>query len=72
MFIKLAEEIWNHLKNEYEGKERVKGMQVLHLIREFEFQKMKDSETIKDYFDWLLNIANKVTLLRSELSTREL
>ncbi|XP_052204065.1 uncharacterized protein LOC127809339 [Diospyros lotus] len=38
-------------------------MKVLNLIREFELQRMKDSEMIKDYSDRLLSIANKVRLL---------
>ncbi|XP_022748167.1 uncharacterized protein LOC111297823 [Durio zibethinus] len=56
------------LKNEYEGDERIKGMQVLNLIREFELQRMKDSETIKDYSDRFLSIANKVRLLGYEFT----
>jgi len=40
MTIKTTNEIWNFLKKEYEGNERVKGMQVLNLIREFEMQRM--------------------------------
>lgn len=47
MTLKTAKEIWDFLKQEYEGNERVKGIQVLNLIREFEMQKMKESETIK-------------------------
>lgn len=31
-----AHDIWNYLKEEYEGDERVKGMKVLNLLREFE------------------------------------
>jgi hypothetical protein len=38
-------------------------MQSLNLIREFEPQRMKDSETIKEYSDKLLGIINKVRLL---------
>ncbi|KAK9167349.1 hypothetical protein Scep_002540 [Stephania cephalantha] len=38
-------------------------MRMINLIREFEMQKMKESETIKDYSDRLLAIANKVRLL---------
>ncbi|PNX63342.1 hypothetical protein L195_g061579, partial [Trifolium pratense] len=49
MTIKSAFEIWNFLKNEHEGDERIRGMQALNLIREFEMQKMKESETIKEY-----------------------
>ncbi|KAF2312879.1 hypothetical protein GH714_040937 [Hevea brasiliensis] len=63
MTMKSAFEIWNFLKNEYEGDERIKGMQVLNLVREFEMQKMKESETIKEYADKLLSIVNKKQLL---------
>jgi hypothetical protein len=68
MTIKSAFEIWNFLKNEYEGDERIRGMQALNLIREFEMQKMKESETIKEYANKLISIANKVRLLGSEFS----
>ncbi|KZV25305.1 hypothetical protein F511_07437 [Dorcoceras hygrometricum] len=68
MSLKSAKEIWDYLKIEYEGDERIKGMQVLNLIREFELQRMKDSETIKEYSDRLLSIANKVRLLESEFT----
>ncbi|XP_060216273.1 uncharacterized protein LOC132643756 [Lycium barbarum] len=66
MTMKSAFEVWNFLKKEYEGDERIKGMRVLNLIREFELQKMKDSETIREYSDRLLSIANNVRLLGSE------
>ncbi|CAN4086062.1 unnamed protein product [Withania somnifera] len=35
--------VWNFLKKEYEGDERIKEMRILNLIREFELQKIKDS-----------------------------
>ncbi|KAA3486414.1 Retrovirus-related Pol polyprotein from transposon TNT 1-94 [Gossypium australe] len=50
-------ELWNFLNEESEGDERIK---------EFELQKMKDSETFKGYSDKLLSIANKVRLLGFE------
>jgi len=56
------------LKKEYAGDERICGMQSLNLIREFELQKMKDSETIKEYSDRLLGIVNKVRLLGTDFS----
>ena len=40
----------------------------MNLIREFEMQKMKESETIKEYANKLLRIANKVRLLGSDFS----
>ncbi|PHT76062.1 hypothetical protein T459_19584 [Capsicum annuum] len=46
MTLKSAFEVWNFLKKEYEGDERIKVMLTLNLIREFELQKMKNSETI--------------------------
>ena len=38
---------------------------MLNLIRDFNMQKMKETETIKDYSERLLNIANRVRLLGS-------
>ncbi|XP_049344195.1 uncharacterized protein LOC125808553 [Solanum verrucosum] len=65
MSLKLAKEVWDYLKTEYEGDARIRGIQVLNLVCEFELQKMKDSETIQEYTDRLLNIANHVRLLGS-------
>ena len=59
--------IWDYLKTKYERDERIRGMQVLNLIRDFELQKMKEIESIKGYSDRLLDIANWVRLLGSSL-----
>ena len=67
MSLKSAKEIWDYLKTEYEGDERIRGIQTLNLIREFELQKMKESKSVKEYSDRLLSIANKVRLLGSML-----
>src|ERR1044072_2798181 len=56
MTLKTAKEIWDYLKKEYAGDERIRSMQVLNLMREFELHKMKESETIKEYSDKLLEI----------------
>ncbi|XP_068486529.1 uncharacterized protein [Phaseolus vulgaris] len=63
MSLKSAKEIWDYLKAEYACDERIRGMQVMNLIREFELQRMKESESVKDYSGRLLSIANKVRLL---------
>ena len=68
MSLKIAKAIWDYLKEEYARDKMIKGMQVLNLIREFELQKIKESETIKDYSYRLLSIANKVRLLGSKLN----
>ncbi|XP_052193118.1 uncharacterized protein LOC127801765 [Diospyros lotus] len=66
MSFKSAKEIWDYLKSEYAGEERIKSMQILNLIREFELQRMREFESIKDYSDKLLGIANRVRLLGAE------
>ncbi|XP_022880897.1 uncharacterized protein LOC111398194 [Olea europaea var. sylvestris] len=66
--LKSAKAIWDYLNVEYEGGEQIKGMQVLNLIRHFELQRMKESESIKDYIDRLLSIANRVRMLGSEFT----
>ncbi|RDY11755.1 hypothetical protein CR513_03529, partial [Mucuna pruriens] len=68
MTLKSAKAIWDYLKGEYAGDERIQSMQVLNLIREFELQRMKESETIKEYLDKLLSIANKIRLLGSDFA----
>nr|KYP52898.1 hypothetical protein KK1_025097 [Cajanus cajan] len=68
MALKSAKSIWDYLKEEYAGDERIRSMQVLNLMREFELQRMKESETIKEYSDKLLGIANKVRLLGSDFA----
>ncbi|XP_016690648.1 uncharacterized protein [Gossypium hirsutum] len=68
MSLKSAKEIWDYHKAEYKGDERIRGLKVLNLIRDFELQKMKESESVKEYSDRLLSIANKVRLLGSELN----
>ncbi|KAM3284440.1 hypothetical protein P3S67_023239 [Capsicum chacoense] len=62
MQMKSTTEIWEYLEKEYQGNERVQNMQVMNLIREFEMKRMKESKTIKDYADQLLDLANKVRL----------
>ncbi|XP_006584297.1 uncharacterized protein LOC114420482 [Glycine soja] len=72
MTIKSAFEDWNFLKDEYEGDERIKGMQAMNLIREFEMQKMKEYKTIKEYANKLLSIANKLLLLHWKILIKDL
>ncbi|GAU16908.1 hypothetical protein TSUD_36660 [Trifolium subterraneum] len=68
MTLRTPKAIWDYLKEEYAGDERIRSMQVLNLMREFELQRMKESETIKEYSDKLLSIANKVRLLGTEFT----
>ncbi|XP_028236591.1 uncharacterized protein LOC114415928 [Glycine soja] len=68
MTLKSPKAIWDYLKEEYAGDDRIRSMQVLNLRREFELQRMKESETIKEYSNKLLSIANKIKLLRSDFA----
>ena len=68
MTIKTPNAIWDYLKEEYARDERIRSMQVLNLMREFELQRMKESEPIKEYSNRLLGIANKVRLLGTEFA----
>lgn len=68
MSLKSAKEICDYFKAEYRGDKRIRGMQVLNLIRDFELQMMKELESIKEYSDRLLNIANRVRLLGSQFA----
>ena len=72
MILKSPKEIWEYLKAEYEGTEKIRGMNVLNLIMEFEMQRLKESETIKEYSKKLLGIANKIKLLGKEFSDSRL
>ncbi|XP_027905975.1 uncharacterized protein LOC114165588 [Vigna unguiculata] len=69
---KVSKEIREYLKAKYEGNEEIRGMKVLNLIREFEMQRMKESETIKEYSNKLLGIANNIKLLGKEFSDSRL
>ena len=68
MQMEYAVTIWEYLKNEYQGNDRVQNMQVMNLIQEFEMSIMKESQTIKYYVEQLLSIANKVRLYGKEFS----
>ena len=65
MSLKSEKSIWDYLKAECRGNERIRGIQVLNLIIDFEIQKVKETKTIKDYSERLVNIANRVRLLGS-------
>ncbi|XP_049394607.1 uncharacterized protein LOC125858866 [Solanum stenotomum] len=68
MTLKSAKKIQNFLEKQYYGDERIRDMKVLNLVREFEMQKMKASDTIKEYSDKLISFANIVKLLGVEIS----
>ncbi|TXG48236.1 hypothetical protein EZV62_027530 [Acer yangbiense] len=62
MHLETAKEIWDELKERYEGSERVKNVKMLTLKREFEMLKMKESESVKDYSSKLSELVNQMRL----------
>jgi len=66
----ITKQIWNYLQEDFHGNERIIQMQVLNLRREFEMQKMKEIETIRDFSNRLLSIVNKVRLLGEDLPNK--
>lgn len=41
--------VWDYLKKQYAENEIICGMQTMNLMREFELQRIQESETIKEY-----------------------
>jgi len=72
MSCETAKEAWNTLQEAFQGNERTLQMQVLNLRREFEMLRIKEVETIKEYFDRLLAAVNKIQLLREYLPDRRI
>ncbi|XP_068307617.1 uncharacterized protein [Pyrus communis] len=57
-----AKDIWDSLKQKYQGTARVKRAQLQALRKEFEVLHMKAGEIVNDYFGRTLVIANKMRL----------
>ena len=72
MKIDLTAKISEWLKEEYKGDERIKNIQVMNLIQEFEMKKMRESDVVKDYAVQLLSIVDKVRLLGKEFSNEKI
>ncbi|PKI41284.1 hypothetical protein CRG98_038305 [Punica granatum] len=57
MRLESAKSIWDYLNEEYEGDEKI------NLLREFERLQMGERETVKEFVDRLVEIANKIRVL---------
>ncbi|PKI62080.1 hypothetical protein CRG98_017453 [Punica granatum] len=67
MRLESAKAIWDYLKEEYEGDEKIRGIKVLNLLREFERIQMEERETVKEFADRLVEIANKIRVLGTDM-----
>ncbi|CAL8081578.1 unnamed protein product [Prunus armeniaca] len=57
-----TKDIWDSLKQKYQGTARVKRAQLQALRREFEILTMKEGESVTNYFERTLTIANKIRI----------
>lgn len=55
-----AKDIWDSMKQKYQGTTRVKRAHLQALRKEFEILHMKTGETVNEYFARTLTIANKM------------
>ena len=55
-----SKNIWDSMKQKYQGTARVKRAQLQALRREFEILQMKAGESVNEYFSRTLTIANKM------------
>ncbi|XP_009368362.2 uncharacterized protein LOC103957864 [Pyrus x bretschneideri] len=58
----ITKDIWDYLKQKYQGTTRVKRAQLQALRKEFEVLHMKAGESVNDYFGRTLIIANKMRI----------
>ncbi|XP_069149249.1 uncharacterized protein [Solanum lycopersicum] len=72
MACKTAKEAWNRLKEEYQGSDRTRQIQVLNLKREFESLNMQKDETISKYADRISLIINNIRHLGDEFTNKQI
>lgn len=57
---KIAKQIWNKLKEEFEGNSSVKVFKLLTLKRQFEILRMKEDKFVKGYATKVMIIVNQI------------
>ena len=62
MHLETAKQIWDRLKESFEGNERVKAIKLLTLSREYEMLRMKENESVKGYSSKLMELVNHMRL----------
>nr|KYP76948.1 Retrovirus-related Pol polyprotein from transposon TNT 1-94 [Cajanus cajan] len=65
-----AKKAWDILEEEFEGNEQVRSVKLHYLRREFETIKMKESETIEEYYGRIKEIVNKMKLYGKEIKEK--
>ncbi|CAH9130550.1 unnamed protein product [Cuscuta epithymum] len=70
MSCECPKEAWEKIKEEFEGNQQTKLMQILNLKREFEMVGMKSNEGVKEYGNRLMSIVNQIKLLGGDFSSQ--
>ncbi|BAT83763.1 hypothetical protein VIGAN_04098100, partial [Vigna angularis var. angularis] len=55
-----AKQAWNTIQEEFQGSDEVRNIKLHSLRREFELLRMKESETIKDYYSRIKEIVSQM------------
>lgn len=60
--IKETKDAWETIKEEFDGRDKVKTIKILTPKREFEMLRMNEGDVVKKYYDKLVDIVNKRSL----------
>ena len=72
MGAKTAKEAWNTLQEEFQGSVKVRAVKLQSLRRDFELLKMKESETVKDYYSKVKEIVNQMRAFGEDILDKKI
>ncbi|KHN23990.1 hypothetical protein glysoja_047761, partial [Glycine soja] len=72
MGAKTAKEAWNTLQEEFQGSVKVRAVKLQSLRRDFELLKMKESETVKDYYSKVKGIVNQMRAFGEDILDKKI
>ena len=58
MACETAKQVWDKLRMEFQGSDKIKQMQLFNLRKEFELLRMKEAENVKAYIDRVMKVVN--------------
>lgn len=62
-----SKDIWDSMKNKYQGNKRVQSSQLQRLRRNFEVLEMKDGDSITEYFSRVMMVSNDMRNLGEDI-----
>ncbi|RZB68411.1 Retrovirus-related Pol polyprotein from transposon TNT 1-94 [Glycine soja] len=72
MGAKTAKEALNTLQEEFQGSVKVRAVKLQSLRRDFELLKMKESETVKDYYSKVKEIVNQMRAFGEDILDKKI